>query len=100
MAGAADWFYKNFNGGGGTHEGAAPTANFPAFSAPQVALESAAQQLKFKATTNPVDFSFDGKNVHGTILPADGLVSFEGVNKSKIWFKGTGTIQVYAWHAG
>lgn len=95
---SGDWFYKNFNGGAAPHEGAAPTGSFPAYDAPQVNLETVATSMKFRAATNDVDFSFDGTTVHGSIKPADGLVEFDHTNKKKIWLKGTGTLEVWAWH--
>ena len=95
---AGDWFYKNFNGGSGTHEAAVPPTAFP--QNPQIDLPTPAQHLKFRAATQTLEFSFNGKDVHGSVAVADGLVSFDGTYKNKIWLRTAagGNGQVYAWH--
>jgi hypothetical protein len=57
--------------------------------------------MKLIAETQPVDFSFDGKTVHGTVKPADGPVDFLDLRKQKVWFRSAGgTIRAWAWQSG
>jgi len=79
-----------------------PGATFPASpTPPQMDLPIAANHLKVVAETAPVDFSFDGVNVHGTVKPADGPVDFVGISQVKIWFKSAGgSVRAWAWHNG
>lgn len=55
-----------------------------------------AEKLKLK-TTGTLTFSFNGKDDHGQIVVADGLVDFDKVGKSKIYVKGSGNYEVTAW---
>ena len=55
-----------------------------------------ARYMKLKTATD-LTFSFDGVNDHGKIATADGLVSYEDVEKSDIWVKGSGVYEITAW---
>jgi hypothetical protein len=46
-----------------------------------------------------VQYSFNGNNVHGRIS-AGQIFNFDVRNEDKIWFIGTGTVDVHAWHIG
>jgi hypothetical protein len=43
-----------------------------------------------------VEYSFDGTNIHGRISE-DQTFNFGLRNESKIWFRGTGSIDVHVW---
>lgn len=53
-----------------------------------------AKHLKLKGD---VTFSFDGENDNGKLVAGDGMQAFSDVEKSKIFVKGTGTLEVIAW---
>lgn len=46
-----------------------------------------------------VEYSFNGTTVHGRIS-ADQIFNFDGRNEDKIWFRGTGVVDVHCWHYG
>lgn len=50
-----------------------------------------------KVGTN-VEYSFDGVTTHGRIS-ADQIIHLNLRIESKIWFKGTGTVDVHMWQA-
>lgn len=66
---------------------------------PDMALQVPAASIKMICETGAVDFSFDGKNVHGTIKPTDGPMDFKGISKNKMWFRtsASGTVRLWAW---
>lgn len=59
-----------------------------------------AGSIKLKVTGGNVDFSFDGSESHGELVDADGFLTFDKANKSKVFVKGTGSVQVWAWIGG
>ena len=46
-----------------------------------------------------IQYSFNGNPVHGRIS-ANQIFNFDVRNEDKIWFIGTGTVDVHAWHIG
>ncbi len=46
-----------------------------------------------------VEYSFNGNTLHGRIS-AGQTFSFDARNEDKIWFRGTGIVDVHAWHIG
>ena len=83
------------------YHASSPAAAFPALTAPQMKLDVSATSVKLIAETQNVEFSFNGKDVHGTIKPADGPVDFHGISKKDIWFRSAGgAIRAWAWHNG
>jgi hypothetical protein len=50
-------------------------------------------------TGDDVEYSFNGVTTHGRIS-ADQIFNFDLRNEDKIWFKGTGSVDVHIWHAG
>lgn len=45
-----------------------------------------------------VEYSFDGETVHGRIS-ANQSFTFLNRNEARVWFKGTGVVDVHAWGA-
>lgn len=47
----------------------------------------------------PVEYSFNGNNLHGDMIltEASASLTFENRVISKIWFRGTGLVRVEAW---
>ena len=76
-----DWFYKKQT----------LTANFV-----ELSLDGSVNNLKFVASAT-CQISFDGKNEMGEIELAEGPLDFLGVNKGRVWVKGSGTVKVYGW---
>jgi hypothetical protein len=65
-------------------------------------------QIKFRGTRRmmfvctsgtDIEYSFNGNTVHGRIS-ANQIFNFDIRNEDKIWFKGTGIVDVHAWHSG
>lgn len=46
-----------------------------------------------------VEYSFNGATVHGRIS-ANQIFNFDVRGEDKIWFRGTGVVDVHAWHVG
>jgi len=46
-----------------------------------------------------VEYSFNGNTIHGRIS-ANQIFNFDVRNESEIWFRGSGTVDVHAWHIG
>lgn len=70
---------------------AAPTADYQ-----KLELGFKAKHLKVKTATN-VTLSFDGSNDHLKLVAADGVQSYPDVNKSVLWYKGAGALEITAW---
>lgn len=79
------WFYKKLTGG------EAPSGTFQ-----KIDFNFKAKHIKVTTATT-LEFSFDGKTVHGSIVAANGLVHFEDVNKGEFYYKGSGDAEVTAW---
>lgn len=46
-----------------------------------------------------VEYSFNGTTVHGRIS-ANQIFNFDVRGEDKVWFRGSGTVDVHAWHIG
>lgn len=46
-----------------------------------------------------VEYSFNGSTVHGRIS-VNQIFNFDVRGEDKIWFRGTGVVDVHAWHVG
>lgn len=46
-----------------------------------------------------VEYSFNGNTLHGRISSGQ-IFNFDIRGEDKIWFRGTGTVDVHAWHVG
>jgi hypothetical protein len=58
------------------------------------------RRMMFVCTSGTdIEYSFNGNTVHGRIS-ANQIFNFDVRNEDKIWFKGTGTVDVHAWHIG
>jgi hypothetical protein len=60
------------------------------------------RRMIFICTSGDVDYSFNGDTMHGKVVsgqPSEKL-EFDARMEDKIWVKGTGTIQIHAWHIG
>lgn len=73
-------------------------ANFADYDSPDISFPFKATNVKIAAVADTLQFSLDGKTVHGEILAADGLVEFEGINVEKIWLKGSVDYRVFGWY--
>jgi hypothetical protein len=76
-------------------------SDFP--SEPQVFMKfRGSRRMIFVCPAGAVEYSFNGNTVHGKVAsgePSEKL-DFGTREGDKIWLKGSGTIQVHAWHVG
>lgn len=82
------WFYVELTG---------LAAGFP--DPANATLSGNYRMLKMKAVGGPVEFSFNGNEVHGKLDPSDGFQDFARINVSHIYAKtsGGGSLYVHAW---
>lgn len=82
-------------------EEAVAVADFP--TEPQIFMKMRGpRRMIFICTTGSVEYSFNGNTLHGVTTsgePSEKL-EFDVRGEDKIWLRGTGTIQVHAWHIG
>jgi hypothetical protein len=60
------------------------------------------RRMIFICTAGEVEYSFNGNTLHGKVVsgePSEKL-EFDARMEDKIWVRGTGTIQIHAWHIG
>lgn len=58
------------------------------------------RRMMFVCTSGTdIEYSFNGNTIHGRIS-ANQIFNFDVRNEDKIWFRGTGTVDVHAWHIG
>ena len=60
------------------------------------------RRMIFVCPAGDVEYSFNGNTVHGRMVsgePSEKL-NFDVRMEDKIWVRGTGTLQVHAWHIG
>jgi len=50
------------------------------------------------ASGTNIEYSFNGNTMHGRIS-ADQIFTFDIRNEDKIWFRGSGEVDVHAWRA-
>lgn len=67
-------------------------------TAPDVSLEFVPDTLVFKVTTGTADISFDGVNVHLTLVSTDSILPLFSKRK-KIWVKQNGGAATLRWSA-
>lgn len=79
------WVYKKFTGG------EAPAGTFKEYD-----FDFKAMHMKVRTATS-IEISFDGVNTHISQVAADGLKDYDNVMKGKIWYKGSGDLEVTAW---
>lgn len=59
-----------------------------------------ARRMMFVGVTGTnVEYSFNGVTVHGRISSGQ-IFNFGPRAEDKVWFKGTGTVDVHMWHIG
>ena len=59
-----------------------------------------ARRIMFVCVTGTnVEYSFNGNTVHGRIS-AGQIFNFDIRGEDKVWFLGTGEVDVHAWHVG
>lgn len=68
---------------------------------PQVLMRfRGARRIMFVGVSgNNVEYSFNGSTIHGRIS-ANQIFNFDIRGEDKIWFRGTGVVDVHAWHVG
>jgi len=60
------------------------------------------RRMIFVCPSGDVEYSFNGNTVHGHMVsgePSEKL-DFDVRMEDKIWLRGTGVLQVHAWHIG
>lgn len=72
---------------------------FPTSCDVLINLASPTNTIMIYTTSGAVEFSFNGSTLHGesTSGTITGQLEFRNMVASKIWFRGTGTVCVYAW---
>jgi hypothetical protein len=65
----------------------------------QIAFRGARRMMFVCGSGTDVEYSFNGQTIHGRIS-ADQIFNFDVRNEDKIWFRGTGAVDVHAWHIG
>lgn len=73
-------------------------ADFP--EEPQVFMKFRGnRRMLFVCTSGSVEYSFNGNTLHGVTdsATASNQLNFGPRMQDKIWFRGTGTVQVHAW---
>lgn len=59
-----------------------------------------ARKIMFRCTSGTnIEYSFNGNTVHGRIS-ANEIFNFGTRMEDKIWFRGTGSVDVHAWQIG
>jgi hypothetical protein len=73
----------------------------PAGTAPhvQIAFRGARRIMLVCTAGSDVQYSFNGNVLHGRIS-ANQIFNFDVRNEDKMWFLGSGTVDVHAWHIG
>ena len=61
-----------------------------------------ARRMMFVCTDGAVEYSFNGNTLHGSMdtTKASAILNFGTRMEDKIWFRGTGTVQVHIWQLG
>lgn len=58
------------------------------------------RKIMFRCTSGTnIEYSFNGNTVHGRIS-ANEIFNFGTRSEDKIWFRGTGEVDVHSWHIG
>jgi hypothetical protein len=65
----------------------------------QMALRGARRIMFVGVSGTNVQYSFNGQVVHGRIS-AGQIFNFDVRAEDKIWFRGSGVVDVHAWHIG
>ena len=73
--------------------------DFPEAPQVQIAFRGARRMMFVCPTGTNVEYSFNGTTVHGRIS-ADQIFNFDIRGEDKIFFRGSGTVDVHAWHVG
>ena len=76
------------------------TSAFPA-AAQAFSKFRGARRMLFVCTTGSVTYSFNGRNVHGKMNSSDASsqLNFGPRQEDKVFFYGTGTVQVHMWQS-
>jgi hypothetical protein len=79
----------------------ATAGTFPVVGNPdvQIAFRGPRRMMFVCRSGTDVEYSFNGNTVHGTIS-ANQIFNFDVRSEDKIWFRGTGVVDVHAWHIG
>lgn len=65
----------------------------------QMAIRGARRIMFVCIAGSDVEYSFNGNTLHGRIS-ANQIFNFDVRAEDKVWFRGTGTVDVHAWHIG
>lgn len=65
----------------------------------QIAFRGARRMMFVCPAGTNVEYSFNGTTVHGRISSGQ-IFNFDIRGEDKIWFQGSGTVDVHAWHVG
>lgn len=76
------------------------TSSFPAV-AQAFSKFRGARRMLFVCTSGSVTYSFNGNTVHGKMDSSDASnkLNFGPRQEDKVWFYGTGTVQVHMWQS-
>lgn len=72
---------------------------FPTEAQVQTAFRGARRMMFVCAAGTNVEYSFDGLHLHGRISNAQ-IFNFDIRAEDRIYFRGTGTVDVHIWHVG
>jgi hypothetical protein len=72
---------------------------FPESPQVQTAFRGARRMMFVCAAGTNVEYSFDGQHLHGRIS-SDQIFNFGPRAEDKIFFRGSGTVDVHIWHIG
>ena len=65
----------------------------------QMAFRGARRMMFVCVSGSNIEYSFNGNTVHGRISSGQ-IFNFDTRAEDKIWFRGSGEVDVHAWHIG